>query len=632
MSKLKVLLYSTLSTQRIIYASTDGVMTVEIEQTFLRKCKIGNYMAGGARVVVCKQTRDALQELEDKYDVATKHHIRKLRGFISKLADGAFFYFFNEDKATVVERRTAMDCINAVTAGLPWSEMLHNIAFHRYSTMNINFSYFSYGYDGIDEFIGEEDETKRVCRFCGKKVPEVTFNNVAHAIQEALGNKHLVCYEECDNCNHDLALTEDNFRYLMDFRRAMYHIPRKGSNKAPTVVGKTFIVKAGENRGPELYLMDESIPESVDRTQPFYMHLELKSPINNERMYKALCKMVVDMLPSDELTHFENTIRWICSPGDWAPDSLPSALLAVVPGNRQFEQPVIDIFINNREPSLVAPYCTAVVWLYDIAYMFIVPLVDVDGGSYKYDKNLTNHWQFMGKLLGIYHWQAQDTSNFRLSTPWVNWHIDLSQPNVHVRPQSDSIFDKCREIKPELMEEAVMPDFKPNGIVLNKIVSTSFSAKYDGPICDKDLSDITQHIRGPVFVLSPNAHMVRVKMNVEANDTTDKINFFEFSFDVMFSIESFEKYISIEYSEEGEPVSFAFHYELRDYICVYALAAAESRLQNQRKGTQFEKCSMDKLLNSDRFMSNISYMIPCTDGVRYLCVVDREIHKISYEQ
>lgn len=630
MSKLNVLLYSTRSSQRIVFADTDGVMTAEIEHTFLRQCKIGNYMTGGARVMVCRQTYDALQALETKYDVATKKHIRKLRSFCARLAEGDFFYFFNEDKVTIVERRTAMDCINAEKAGLPWSEMLHNCAFHRYSMLNANFSYFSYGYDGIDEYIGEEDVNNRVCRFCGKKMPEATFNNVAHAIQEALGNKHLVCFEECDDCNHNLSLTEDNFRYLMDFRRAMYHIPRKGSTKTPTVVGKTFIIKADANGGPELFVMDESIPESIDRTQLFSLHLELKSPINNERMYKALCKMVIDMLPAAELVLFENTVKWICSPGDWVPDALPSALLTVLPGNIQFEQPVIDIFINNRNVVSNAPYCTAVLWLYDVAYMFVVPLVDVDGGRYKYDRNLTAHWQFMSKLLGIYQWQAQDTSNFHLSTPWIDWQIDLSQPNIHVRPESDSIFDKCRETKPETMDEAVMPDFKPDGIVLSEIVSTSFYAKYGSSISDKDLMDITQHIRGPVFVLRPEDHKLRVMMNVQANDTTDKIPFFEFSFDVMFALDSFEDYINIEYTEEGEPKLFAFHYDLRDYIYVSSLEAVESKLRNQWKGTRFEKCSLVKLLNPARVMSKITYLIPCTDGVRYISVVDREIHKVSY--
>ena len=57
-------------------------------------------------------------------------------------------------------------------------------------------------------------------------------------------------------------MTEDNFRYIMDFRRAMYHISRKKTTKVPTVVGKSFIVKAGSHGEPELFLMKEALPQS----------------------------------------------------------------------------------------------------------------------------------------------------------------------------------------------------------------------------------------------------------------------------------------------------------------------------------------------------------------------------------
>lgn len=49
--------------------------------------------------------------------------------------------------------------------------------------------------------IGEYDRKKRVCRFCGKSIPNTTFNHKAHALSECLGNKNLICREECDECN-----------------------------------------------------------------------------------------------------------------------------------------------------------------------------------------------------------------------------------------------------------------------------------------------------------------------------------------------------------------------------------------------------------------------------------------------
>ena len=87
MAKIKILLYSTCDTKRFIYEDDNGMMIAEIERTYLRKCKVEDYMGGGAKIEVCQQTRNALQDLESKYDSATKFHIRKLRGFISKLEE-----------------------------------------------------------------------------------------------------------------------------------------------------------------------------------------------------------------------------------------------------------------------------------------------------------------------------------------------------------------------------------------------------------------------------------------------------------------------------------------------------------------------------------------------------------------
>jgi len=124
---LYVLLYSYKKSVRIIYTDTDGVMTNEIEHTFIRKCDVVSLRTGGARIRASQQTRNALNALEIKYDIITKYHIRKLNGFISKLADNDEFYFFNEAKTNVVERRTAISCLKADPSHRLTFRDVHNI-------------------------------------------------------------------------------------------------------------------------------------------------------------------------------------------------------------------------------------------------------------------------------------------------------------------------------------------------------------------------------------------------------------------------------------------------------------------------------------------------------------------------
>ena len=629
MAILKIILYSTQKSQRVVYQDADGVMTSEIENTYFSACEVEHRNSAWARIIVSDKTKNALKALETKYDQATRWHIRKLYGFISKFADGDVFYYFNEEKASVVERRTACDCLRFLY--IPFT-LIHDKAFHHYSMLDICFQFLSYGYDGIEQWIGEEDVYRRACRFCGKSYPTVSFEKVAHAVQDALGNKLLFCYEECDTCNHDLAPIEDNFRKIMDFRRAIYHIPRKGTTAAPKVVGKSFIIKPDSNGLPELFIMDEAIPKGTDRSKRFLMHLELKDPMINEDMYKALCKMVIDMLPSTELSHFENCIKWIYSNGNWAPDSLPSTLLTVLPTDKVvYPQPVLDIFLNNKGNMPNSPYCTAILWIYDIAYMFVMPFVDADAGQYKYDKDLNTHWLKMSNLIGIYHWQPQDTNNFRQSTPWVNWDVDLSLPNIYVLPKSDPIFEECLKTKMEL-PNIDMPSFSKDGIVFNKANKVKFDSIYNGAITDNDLRDLTQHIGGPAFVVDPVNCQVSVRMSVDVNDTTDKVPYFKYSYDAVFYIPTFWTYINMETEENGSLTSFAFHNDLRDFLYEESLHAIEPLMAKQRLGSPFEKCNLDKMIDCERIFTYAYYMVPSGNDGYYVKVADSEIHPIGYEE
>lgn len=137
MAQLKVILYSKLQTKRIIYSDNDGVMTSEIGKTLMSQCKVLGLRHTGARIEVCDKTKNALLALQNKYDKVTGFHIRKLLGFLKGLTDGDFFYYFDEEKTSVVERKTAIGCLTAIKNGIPYSATLHNHIFSHYSQMNI---------------------------------------------------------------------------------------------------------------------------------------------------------------------------------------------------------------------------------------------------------------------------------------------------------------------------------------------------------------------------------------------------------------------------------------------------------------------------------------------------------------
>ena len=494
--------------------------------------------------------------------------------------------------------------------------------------MSIMFEMLSFGYVGLEEWIGEPNENKRICRFCGKSVPNVSFNDKAHAIQDALGNKLLFCYEECDTCNHDLATIENQFRILMDFRRSVYRIPRKETTKAAKIVGENFIIVPDTKGNPIIYLMKEYIADSIDTTKPFVHHFELRSPVVNEQMYKALCKMVIDMLPTCELLHFKNTIEWIKSK-NFMPDTLPSIWLINLPCDEPiFRQPILDVFLNNQHNIQNTPYCTSVVWFYDIAYIFIVPLVDIDAGQYKYDLNLKKHWDFMKKWLGLCQWQQQDTCNYNQSTVWVNWEVDPTSSCIKILPKDNEIFKECQK-KKICISEVPMPDFDSTLLSVVHTPNVNFTQLYTGSICDNDLKDVTQHIAGPSFVINTDKEIIKVSLSIEVCDTTDRIKYFECQFSIDIHVERFNEYVKITNNDDA--ISFAFHYQLRDCLLDYALRQSEIEMSKQRKNTSFEKCSLDKLcVSQDRLAARIVYLLP-VDDMHYMKIEDSQIHINEYE-
>ncbi|MBQ5728121.1 MAG: hypothetical protein IIV56_04285, partial [Mailhella sp.] len=66
------------------------------------------------------------------------------------------FYYFNENKTDIVERRTAIDFLLADTD----SKLIHIDIYEYYTIMNHYYEYLSFGFDGIERWVGEEDENK----------------------------------------------------------------------------------------------------------------------------------------------------------------------------------------------------------------------------------------------------------------------------------------------------------------------------------------------------------------------------------------------------------------------------------------------------------------------------------------
>lgn len=236
--------------------------------------------------------------------------------------------------------------------------------------------------------IGVDDKSLRVCRFCGQKMPEVSFKNKSHAISEALGNKGLVCLEECDECNKRFNETiEQDLVHMMAPHLLLHGIP--GKNGIPVIKGDGFTMKLDTSTRATLgrdtikYIFRD-MPNSKDPqkilagiNKDYEPFLQYKP----QNIYKCLCKYALSLMDSSELKYFPKTIAWVNEP--LAKHRLPPIWhYSVNTEGRTWEQTTSMIIMRRKHKGKELPYCWAIMIIAGDPYLFIIPFCSQD--KYKF--------------------------------------------------------------------------------------------------------------------------------------------------------------------------------------------------------------------------------------------------------
>lgn len=249
---------------------------------------------------------------------------------------------------------------------------------------------YLYDYYEVRHFLGEErtkigvnKRSERVCRFCGKSMPETSFKQKAHAISEALGNKGLICLEECDNCNRRINETIEQdlinisqLNLLINGIKGKHGIPTFKCDKV-TITNKTSTrTTIGRDT---MILKVESIPDTHDpQAIAKYLSEISSSSINYipQNIYKCLCKYVLSLIDSKYLPYFKGTIDWINEP--LKKHRLPPVWYYQAPMKIS---PTV-IIMQRKHHHKDIPYCWAIVSVGGWQFMCIVPFCSHD--KYKF--------------------------------------------------------------------------------------------------------------------------------------------------------------------------------------------------------------------------------------------------------
>ena len=162
-----------------------------------------------------------------------------------------------------------------------------------------------------DDKITLGSETGRVCRFCNKNETETTFETIAHAIPEFIGNKKLIANYECDSCNHKFSrLLESHMGNYMNLWHTITQV--KGKRSVPsfkTINDKSRIDIGSENVEISEYIDDNII--TIDEEKKTLTITAKKRSYVPIAVYKTLTKMALTIMPENELKDFKTTMSLI---------------------------------------------------------------------------------------------------------------------------------------------------------------------------------------------------------------------------------------------------------------------------------------------------------------------------------
>lgn len=290
------------------------------------------------------------------------------------------------------------------------------------SALNLLKKYNLSFYGHQRRLVGAEGPHKleRVCRFCrgqngkvNKTGNLVSFRNKAHVIPESLGNKKLVSFDECDNCNNKFGrgIEQSLVEYFSVFR-AFNEIKGKGGKKK--LVGKDFVYH------PETGFEIKYSGNIDANTQSLNFRLETNSSFVPQDVYRSLVKLAINVLDNSELAKYQKTVIWVN--GDFSARFLPKIMIAQ--GHSLYvNEPMLIIYKRkmneNGLPNVVCEFRFV-----DISLCFIVPFSNSDSKTFVKRKDFKNFWQHFDGIKKNITWYERSFSSKKIKKTVIDFRME----------------------------------------------------------------------------------------------------------------------------------------------------------------------------------------------------------------
>ncbi|WP_211451370.1 HNH endonuclease [Collimonas antrihumi] len=154
------------------------------------------------------------------------------------------------------------------------------------------------------------NQGNRVCRFCAKRAPEVSFRLSAHALPESMGNKSLFAAYECDECNAFFGSgIESDFGNWSKPMRTLARI--RGKNGVSVIRHQRAAWHIGYDDISSLatsqFKDDPTLAVDLHTRQVMLQ----RDPYTLLAVLTAFVKMGLSVIPDNEMPNFAHALHWI---------------------------------------------------------------------------------------------------------------------------------------------------------------------------------------------------------------------------------------------------------------------------------------------------------------------------------
>ncbi|SHN24963.1 HNH endonuclease [Chitinophaga sp. CF418] len=369
---------------------------------------------------VQQNTEAFRQKLTAFIEYYKEHDLRfhRLLSYFQKLKENEHFILWPTDDLSPEKRNELHLILTSLEESLDYKVISreHNELF---ASLLEAYHLMAFG-ELTKEGIGEKNKEMRVCRFCGKKRPTVSFKNVAHAISESLGNKKIILHEECDECNERFGSASGIEKSLISYLKIYgSYFGVKGKSGVAKFKGRNFTLT---NEG--IIKLDHFLRKG-EKPHDTSFRLETYEKIVAQDIYRTLCKYALSVIDSSVLINLRDTVRWINR--EYNLDRLPK--VGLLKSYERFTKHPSILIYQRKNMDTTLPFLVGELHYTFLIIVYIIPLAAGDV-NFTDEISYGRFWQFFKHYSRSEGWQFLNLSDQKEKDLTINLNFDIKGENI----------------------------------------------------------------------------------------------------------------------------------------------------------------------------------------------------------